>query len=209
MGFNARLARDWGLTDKEIAALRPLRTPEDVQSFVSAIPCNFEQAGDTCHSVRTVLARNEAHCIEGAFLAAAAFALHGRPALLMDFQAEGDDDHVIALFRKGSHWGAVSKSNRIWLRWRDPIYRSLRELAMSYFHEYVIADRKTLRTYSKPFDIGLYDHAYWVTSQEGCWAMAEEIDASQHYPLISKQQARQLRRRERFEQSIDDIWEYR
>lgn len=209
MAFNASLALAWGLTESEVETFRPLTTIERVQDFVSAIPCNFEREGDTCHSVRTVLSRNEAHCIEGAFVAACAMALHGKPALLMDLQAEGDDDHVVALFKQGRHWGAVSKSNRIWLRWRDPIYRSLRELAMSYFHEYVIADRKTLRTYSRPIDIARYDPAYWVTCEEGCWEMAAEIDANRHFSLLSPEQRRKLRRREIFEQSIDDIWQFR
>ncbi len=209
MPFNASLGKAWGLTTAEIDAMRLLKTPERVQDFISAIPCNFETDGDTCHSVRTVLARNEAHCIEAAFVAACAMALHGLPALLMDFQAQGDDDHVVALFKHGNHWGAVSKSNKIWLRWRDPIYRSLRELAISYFNEYVTADRKTLRNYSRPFDIGKYDPDYWVTRGDGCWEMADEIDSSRHYPLVSPAQSRRLRRRESFEQKIDAIWQYR
>ncbi len=209
MPFNASLAAEWGLTREERAVFRPLDRPERIQDFVSAIPCNFEPQGDTCQSVRTTLVRNAAHCIEGAFVAACALALHGRPALLMDFQAESDDDHVVTLFKARGHWGAISKSNRIWLRWRDPVYRSLRELAMSYFHEYVKGDRKTLRTYSRPFDIGLYDPAFWVTASDDCWDMAGEIDDCRHYPLLSARQKTLVRRREAFEKSIDDIWEYR
>jgi hypothetical protein len=208
MAFNSRRARSWSLTEEELDIFRPLTGPERIQDLVSAIPCNFERQGETCHSVRATLARNEAHCIEGAFVAACALALHGQRALLMDFQADGDDDQVVALFQRGDCWGAISKSNHIWLRWRDPIYRSLRELAMSYFHEYVIADRKTLRTYSRPFDIGVYDPACWVTAAEGCWDMARELDASPHYRLISHAQSRKLRRREEFERSFDKIREY-
>jgi hypothetical protein len=208
VAFQAAKGRALGLNRKELGIFSALNKPERIQDFVSTIPCNFETDGDTCHSVRTALARNEAHCIEGAFVAACALMLHGRPALLMDFQAEGDDDHVVALFRYGKCWGAISKSNRIWLRWRDPIYKSLRELAMSYFHEYVVGDRKTLRAYSRPFDIGCYDARYWVTSPSDCWDMADEIDRSRHAPLLTRAQAQRLRRREKFERSIDEIWEY-
>jgi hypothetical protein len=208
LAFQPAIGRVLGLSAAELDLFAPLSTPERIQNLISAIPCNFESEGDTCHSVRTVLCRNEAHCIEGAFVAACALILHGRPALLMDFQAAGDDDHVVALFRHGRCWGAISKSNKIWLRWRDPIYRSLRELAMSYFHEYVIGDRKTLRAYSRPFDIGRYDPAYWVTSPTDCWDIADEIDRSRHYPLLTRAQAARLRRREKFECSIDNIWEY-
>jgi hypothetical protein len=208
LAFRAAAGRALGLTQQELEIFASLSKPERIQDFVSAIPCNFETDGDTCHSVRTAIGRNEAHCIEGAFIAACALMLHGRPALLMDFQAEGDDDHVVALFRHGRCWGAVSKSNRIWLRWRDPIYKSLRELAMSYFHEYVISDRKTLRAYSLPFDIGRYDPSYWVTSASDCWDMAADIDRSRHLPLITTAQAKRLRRREEFERSIDDIWQH-
>jgi hypothetical protein len=208
LAFQAKTGQALGLTEQELDLFAPLTTPERIQDLISAIPCNFETDGDTCRSVRTALKRNEAHCIEGAFIGACALLLHGRPALLMDFQAEGDDDHVVALFRHGRCWGAISKSNKIWLRWRDPIYKSLRELAMSYFHEYVIGDRKTLRTYSPPFDIGQYDPKCWVTASEDCWDMAEEIDQSRHYPLLSRAQAKRLRRREKFECSIDEIWQY-
>ena len=115
--------------------LARLRTPIQIQDFVSALPVNFEPDGDTCLSVAGALRGRRAHCIEGAFIAACALWMNGEQPLLMDFQARGDDDHVIALFRQNGLWGAISKSNHIWLRWRDPVYRSPRELAMSYFHE--------------------------------------------------------------------------
>ena len=146
-----------------------------------------------------MLCEHRCHCIEAAFIAAGALLLHGEKALLLDFQAHGDDDHVLALFKNGKHWGAISKSNSIWLRWRDPVYASPRELAMSYFHEYVNETHKTLRRISKPFDIGKYDPDYWLTSPENCWSMAQEIDASPHVDLISEAQARRLKLRDRFD----------
>jgi hypothetical protein len=208
MAFDAALALSIGLTRAETGVFRRLNTPEKIQDFLTGIPINFEPQGDTCQSARMALQNNSCHCIEAAFIAAAALLLHGQPALLMDFQAHGDDDHVLALFRLGKHWGAISKSNSIWLRWRDPVYASPRELAMSYFHEYVNEKHKTLRRISKPFDIGRYDPGYWLTSQENCWAMSQEIDASPHVDLISKAQARRLKLRDSLETRAGDFKEF-
>jgi hypothetical protein len=208
MAFDAFLARSIGLTREETAVFRKLNAPEKIQDFLTSIPINFEPQGDTCQSARMALLNNSCHCIEAAFIAAAALLLHGQPALLMDFQASGDDDHVLALFKQDKHWGAISKSNSIWLRWRDPVYASPRELAMSYFHEYVKEKHKTLRRVSKPFDIGKYDTDYWLTSQENCWAMAQEIDASPHVDLISKAQAQKLKLRDSLETRAGDFKEF-
>jgi hypothetical protein len=208
MAFDSALAQSIGLTRGEIKLFRKLTAPEKIQDFLTGMPINFEPQGDTCQSARMALQNNSCHCIEAAFIAAAALMLHGRPALLMDFQASGDDDHVLALFKQGKCWGAISKSNSIWLRWRDPVYASPRELAMSYFHEYVKEKHKTLRRVSKPFDIGKYDPDYWLTSQENCWAMAQEIDASPHVDLISKSQARKLKLRDSLETRAGDFKEF-
>jgi hypothetical protein len=208
MPFRSKLARDIGLTDAEIAIFRELKRPEDIQDYITAMPSNAELDGDTCYSVRTAIARNCCHCIEGAFIAACALMLLGRPALVMYFEAEGDDDHVSALFKVGRHWGAISKSNSIWLRWRDPIYRSPRELAMSYFHEYVLKDVKSLRRVSRPFDIGAYDPADWITPDTGCWRMAGAIKSSPHVALLTRAQARRLRKRDGFEAHADTIKEF-
>ncbi len=209
MAFDGTMAHAIRLTATEKAIFRKLATPEKIQQFLTEMPSNPETAGDTCYSARAALRENCCHCIEAAFIAAAALLLHGRPALLMDFQAEGDDDHVLALFRHGRHWGAISKSNSIWLRWRDPIYVNPRELAMSYFHEYVNGECKTLRRISKPFDIGAYDAADWLTAEGNCWDMAAELDAAPHVDLIDAPQARRLRSRERFEIETGMLREFR
>lgn len=198
-----------GLTEPELHTLAALRTPERIQEFVVALPTNFERDGGTCLSVRRALRERRAHCIEGAFVAAMALWLAGERPLLMDFQsARGDDDHVVALFRRGACWGAVSKSNHVWLRWRDPVYRSLRELAMSYFHEYVRGDAKTLRTYSRPFDLSKIDPASWVTNEEQCWDVAAAVDSVRHWRLITPAQARALRKRDAFELEAGRLLEY-
>jgi len=121
---------DLGLTKAEFALLRRLDTPAKIQAFLYGLKQNFEPDGDTCNSVRVVLRRRRAHCIEGATLAACALWVHGEPPLLLDLQAVHDFDHVVALFRRKGRWGAISKTNGIGLRWRDPVYRSLRGLAV-------------------------------------------------------------------------------
>ena len=209
MTFQLKLARAIGLTPEEIAIFRRLNTPAKIQDFVSAMPPNFEPGGDTCMSVRASLRANCCHCIEGAFIAACALMLNGERALVMDFQADGDDDHVVALFRRNSGWGAISKSNSIWLRWRDPIYRSPRELAMSYFHEYVRSSHKSLRRISRPFNIGSYRAEDWITSEEQCWAMAGEIDTSPHVTLLTPDQRRGLRPRDAFEVEAGALKQFR
>lgn len=198
-----------GLSRQHATVLARLRTPERIQDFVTALPTNFETEGETCWSVASVLRHRQAHCIEGAFVAACALWMHGDAPLVMDFQANGDDDHVVAVFRRGRCWGAISKTNHIWLRWRDPIYRSPRELALSYFHEYVFNGHKTLRRYSAPVDLRRFDSASWLTNPGDCWEVAAAIDEVRHYPLISPAQARRLRRRDAMERRAGKLLEYR
>jgi hypothetical protein len=208
MAFDRGLAGEIGLTRDERAIFARLSNPEKLQDFISDMPSNAEPDGDTCYSVRVALRKNCCHCIEGAFIAACALMLHGSPALLMDFQAEGDDDHVLALFKRGRFWGAISKSNSIWLRWRDPVYRSPRELAMSYFHEYILGPKKSLRRVSRPFNIGAYRPEDWITSEEDCWNIASEIDSAPHVAVITAQQARRLKLRDHLETYADTIKEF-
>ena len=169
-----------------------LRTPERIQEFVVSLRANFEEQGATLRSVRGVLRHRQAHCIEAAFVAACALWLQGRPPLLMDLTAKGDSDHVLALFRHHGCWGAISKSNHAWLRWRDPVYRTLRELAMSYFHEYFNNGRKTLRTYSASVDLRRFPPGMWITNEENCWDVGAAVDDSRHYRLIAPSQMRWL-----------------
>ena len=122
--INAKIARgmQWGLSRSMATDLSALRTPEHIQDFVNAIPWNFEAHGWTALSVAEVLKHRHAHCIEGAFVSACALGINGMPPLLMDMgAANGDVDHIVALFRRGRYWGAISKSNRPFLRYRDPI----------------------------------------------------------------------------------------
>ncbi|MGH8705300.1 MAG: hypothetical protein ACREUO_07775 [Burkholderiales bacterium] len=199
-----------GLTRGEFALLRRLDTPEKIQRFLYRLRQNFEVGGETCDSVRMVLRKRRAHCIEGALVAACALWIHGKPPLLLDMQAVHDFDHVIALFRHNGCWGAISKTNGIGLRWRDPIYRNLRELSMSYFHEYYNKrDRKTLRTYSRPYDLRRLDPRTWVTAEDGAWDLIDALEALPHYRLLSRAQVRALTRRDRFESVVGSLLQYR
>ena len=207
-----RFARreDLELTPAEFAVLRRLSTPEKIQHFLNALPANFEIGGQTCMSVREVLRRRRAHCIEGAMLAACALWVHGEPPLLLDLRAVRDYDHVVALFRRGGCWGAISKTNPSVLRWRDPVYRSLRELAMSYLHEYANGrGQKTLRSYAGPFDLRRFDPKLWVTNGKNCWDVAETLDDMRHIPLVTKQQSRMLRLRDAMERKAGALVEHR
>src|SRR5882724_10388967 len=146
---------DLGLTRAEFAILRRLDAPQKIQLFLNAIPANHEIGGETILSVREVLRQRRAHCIEGAFVAACALWIHGDPPLILHMDCDiSDYPHVIAVFRRNRCWGAISKTNGVGLRYRDPVYRTLRELAMSYFHEYFNKRyQKTLRSYSAIVDL--------------------------------------------------------
>jgi hypothetical protein len=200
-----------GLEPAEFALLARLDSPRKIQDFVYGLRLNFERNGDTCNAVRTVLREGHAHCIEGALVAACAFWIHGEPPLLMDMQAVRDYDHVVALFRRRGCWGAISKTNGVGLRSRDPVYRSLRELAMSYFHEYNNKrDHKTLRTYSLPFDLRGMDPADWVTAEDGAWRVVERLEETRHFRLVSGVQVRTLlTRRDPFERRLNALTQYR
>ncbi len=200
---------DLGLTPAEFRTLARLNTPEKIQRFLDDIPSNFEIGGETSLSVREVLRQKRAHCIEGALVAACALWINGEPPLLLDLRAERDYDHVVALFRRRGCWGAVSKTNPPLLRWRDPVYRTLRELAISYFHEYANKrHQKTLREYSRPFDLRRVKPEIWVTSKKQCWSIGNMLDETRHYRLIDPKQAAGLRLRDSVERKAGALREY-
>lgn len=202
------LAAELGLTAEEGRILSDLRTPQQIQTFVTGLRANFEPRGDTLRSVRGVLRHREAHCLEAAFAAACALWLQGEPPLVMDLTAQGDADHVVTLFRRQGCWGAISKSNHAWLRWRDPVYRSLRELAMSYFHEYFNEGRKTLRTYSASVDLRRFPAGSWITGEEDCWEVGAALDDARHYRLIRPAQMRWLMPPDATVLKADDLVQY-
>lgn len=201
----------YGLTPGELKILRALRTPKMIQDFLNEMPMNFEPEGDTCLSPRRVLRERRAHCMEGAMLAAVALRLQGRPPLVVDLKSTADDlDHVIAVFKENNHWGSISKTNHGVLRFREPIYRTVRELAMSFFHEYFLDDgRKTLRSYSRPVSLAQFDDDGWMTAEEDVWYIPNYVDAVVHYPLLSRSQITKLRPADKVERSMGKIVEWK
>lgn len=169
----------------ERAVFRRLSTPEKIQRFLDDLAYNKELGGATSRSPRRVLRDRTAHCMEGALFGAAALRMIGDPPLLLDLEAVRDDDHVLAIFRRHGHWGALAKSNYSGLRYREPVYRTLRELAMSYFeHYYNLKREKTLRNYSRPVNLNRFDGMGWMTSEEDVWEVPEYLTTISHTPLL-------------------------
>jgi len=194
----------------ELRALRACSTPRGVQDFLDQIPINYERRGETCSSVLATLRRNSAHCMEGALVAALALWLRGLPPLLMDLKTTPNDvDHVVALYRRGRYWGAITKTNHAVLRYREPIYRDLRELAASYFHEYFLNDgRKTLRAFSQPYDLRQHG-TDWITRDDELWDIERAVDQSPHVSLINRSQIAALRRADAIEIRAGKLVEWR
>jgi hypothetical protein len=173
-------------TAAERALFRKLNTPEKIQRYLDGLAYNKEPDGPTCRSPRRVMRDRTGHCMEGALFGAAALRTMGHPPLLLDFEAVRDDDHVLAIFRLRGHWGAVAKSNYSGLRYREPVYRTLRELAMSYFEHYFnLKKEKTLRNYSRPVNLRRFDSIGWMTAEEDVWAIPEYLCEIAHTPLVS------------------------
>lgn len=187
------MSETWGLSRNEIRQLSRLDTPERVQRFLDELPYNHDTDPHTCFSPRLVLRHRRAHCMEGALLAAAAFRLAGRPPLIVDLAAVRDEDHVLAVFREGGAWGAVAKSSYSGLRFRDPVYRTLRELVMSYLpHYYNPEGEKTLRAYSRPVNLARFDALGWMASEEEVWYVPEYLVQVPHIRLLTPAQVRRL-----------------
>lgn len=200
----------FGLTHIELATLRKLSTPQKIQDYLDLLPINFEKHGDTLYSPRMVLRERKAHCIEAALLAATALWVNGEEPLVLSLHSVPYDcDHIITLFRHRGLWGALSKSNMPVLRYRDPIYKTPRELAMSYFHEYTQpkTGKKTLRSFSKPFNLKKLGEK-WITDEEYLWDVAIALYDSPHESIIPKGMSKMLRTPSQFEIVCSDISEW-
>lgn len=179
-------------TPVELRQLRALKTPVGVQRFLDSLPYHL---ADTAWSPRKVLRERTAHCLEGAIFAAAALRVLGFPPLLLDLEADNDTDHVLAIFKVGDCWGAVAKSNFTGCRYREPVYRTLRELAMSYFNIYFnLRSERTLRRYSQPIDLSRFDQRHWMTAEASIWFVAEYLCEIPHIELLTPAQVRKLTR---------------
>src|SRR5919108_5045628 len=182
----------FGFTRSELRTLRRLKNPVGVQRFLDELPYNLSL---TARSPRSVLRDNTASCLEGAIFAAAALRVLGFPPLILDLEAEQDTDHVVAIFKVRGHWGAVAKSNFTGCRYREPVYRSLRELAMSYFNIYFnLRGERTLRRYSRPVNLARFDHLNWMTTNKPIWFIAEHLCEIPHISLLTPAMERNLTR---------------
>lgn len=188
---------------KEERFLLSLNTPAKIQDFLNTLKFNFETNGETLQSPISTLRSREAHCFEGALLGAYILSLHGFPPLVLHLKtAPGDYDHVIAPFKIGSHWGALSKTNHAVLRYREPVYKNIRELCMSYFHEYFLDDgRKTLREYSTPLDLSKVLNKYknWFQDMNDLWYLDKMLDKVKHFKIIPERHLKNMRRADRVE----------
>jgi hypothetical protein len=185
----------FGLSPQDLRTLRALKTPVKIQQFIDALTYQY---ANTAWSPQRVLRERKGHCLEGALLAAAALRVNGHPPLLMDLEAVHDDDHVIALYRERGLWGGIAKSNFAGLRFRSPVYRTLRELALSYFeHYYNLRGERTLRRYSVPVNLARLDSQHWMTSEKNVWCVPELLIQSRHYPIVPEKVARTLPRLDR------------
>jgi hypothetical protein len=179
-------------TPAELRKLRSLKTPHGIQRFLDDMPYHL---ADTAWSPRRVLQENTSHCFEGATLAAAALRAIGYPPLVIDLEAEHDTDHVVAVYRINGHWGAIAKSNYTGCRYREPVYRTLRELALSYFDVYFNLRReRSLRTFSRPVSLTRFDARDWMTTNEHLWFIAEYLFTIRHHSLLRPGMAKRLHR---------------
>ncbi len=176
----------------ELRKLRSLKDPYGIQRFLDDTPYHL---ADTAWSPRRVLREQTSHCLEGAIFAAAALRALGFPPLVIDFEAQHDTDHVLAVYRIRGHWGAVAKSNYAGCRYREPVYRSLRELAMSYFNIYFnMRGERSLRNFSLPVNLARFDDLQWMTTEDPVWFIPIYLCEVHHYKLLRRGMVNRLHR---------------
>lgn len=204
------IKKDFGLNKDELSIFKKLTTPIKIQNFLDTFPRNMEKAGETYMSPRQVLKKKKMHCFEGALVAATALWVNGREPWILDLKAPGDEDHVIALYKINGYWGAISKTNHAVLRFRDPVYRTVRELVMSYFNEYTDDNtcRKSLRSFSKPFNLKRLGYK-WITSEEDLDYIVDRLDHSPHELLFPKANLRFIRPVDHMERILCKMTEWK
>ena len=194
-------------TESELVVLKKLDTPIKIQDYLDSIPFNHEESGETCMSPKRVIREKKAHCMEGALFASACLILQKREPLILSLKVlPSDYDHVITLYKENGYWGAISKTNHVVLGFRDPIYKTVRELAMSFFHEYFLVKtgEKSLRGYSRPINISTFPDS-WLTSEEDLFPIAIKICDSFHNSIIPKGNEKFLRKATKLERASADI----
>jgi len=186
------MAQSLNFSPAELRTLRSFKTPQRIQRFLEELPYHH---ANTAWSPRRVLRERTAHCFEGAVFAAAALRVNGFKPMIWDLEGIRDTDHVLAVYQVDRHWGSIGKSNFAGLRFREPVYRSLRELAMSYFDNYYnLLGERTLRAYSRTVDLSRFDRLDWMTTEEPVWFIAQHLCEIPHTPVISAAQIKRLTR---------------
>lgn len=183
-------------TKQEQKLFKRLKTPQKIQDFLETLPVNFELKGETVYSPRMVLKKRTAHCMEGAMFAAAVLEFHGHAPLVLDLRSEEpDDDHIVCVFKSFGCFGGITKTNHAVLRYREPIYKTVRELVLSFFHEYFMHNgKKTLREYTQPINLNRFNHLNWRTSEKNLFEIPVAIDDAHHYDILTPKQIKNLRR---------------
>lgn len=200
-------------SSKEFALFRKLRTPAKIQDYLNSIPFNFEKSGQTCFSPREVIKNKTAHCAEGAIFASAVLEFQGHKPLIMDLRSTTkpyDYDHVVAVYKKDGYFGAISKTNHAVLRYREPVYKTIRELVMSYFHEYFLdSGKKTLREYSDLLDLNKFNMLDWRTTSEQLFEIPAYLDDIKHHKILTPKQIKNLRKVDNIEIKMGELVEYK
>lgn len=200
------------LSPAEHRVFKKLDTPNKIQDYLDALPQNFSHSrGRVLRSPRRILREGKAYCIEGAIFAAASLAYHGGEPLILDMRTiAGDVDHVIAPFKQNGLWGAISKTNYSVLKWRDPVYKSIRELVMSYFHEYFLDNgTKSFKDYSLPFNLKKFAPETWVIEEEPLERLAEALDDAPHFPTAAPSLMKKTRRASNTEIQASDTRDWK
>src|SRR3989344_4902873 len=195
-------------TPKEKILLKKLNTPAKVQDFLNSLEFNFEKRGETLKSPLRTLREGNAHCFEGALLGAYILSLHDFSPFILHLKTTKEDyEHIVAAFKINGLWGALSKTSHAVLRYREPVYKNIHELVMSYFHEYFLDNGvKTLRGYSKPLNLNIFEKN-WMTSDENLWGIDEELDKAKHYNILPNKI--NLRKADKVEIKTGKVVEYK
>lgn len=211
--ITSNLLTKYNLSPKNQRTLLKLSTPQKIQTFLDTLPINLEEENDTYMSVVRTLRTGKAHCLEGALVAGLALWMQGQVPLLLDLKSSNGDDHIVALFKQGGRWGAISKTNHTTLRFRDPVYETVRELALSYFHEYIHlkTGEKILVSYSEPFDLrSVQDNKIidWISGERELDWLADALDKTKHYRIYPSKNKKYLRRADKVELKAGNVVEW-
>lgn len=202
----------FGLNKEESKFLQKLNTPNKIQDYLDSIPFNYEKGGQTVMSPVNVLKEKKAHCIEGALLASVALWLSKRDPIIINLKVNNkkDFDHIITIYKENGYYGSISKTNHNVLRWRDPVYKSIRELIMSYYHEYFLTSNgeKTLLGYTKPINLKKFG-TKWITRTDNLWDIAEKIYDTKIIEIVPKENKKLIRKASKLERLSANIPEWK